>query len=125
LLTTLSIICVAGLVLTYLFVINKIYISGLPYFFIVALSSYIWGLNYFLFLFLLYHKQKRKILIISLIAIVSAAALNFIMVKKYLILGDALSTLISTIVYSGLILLFIKKVVRQTVKNSKDAISYV
>jgi len=121
LLTSLSIVCVAGLVFTYFFVINKIYLSGLPYFFIVALSSYIWGLNYFLFLFLLYHKQKRKILIIAAIAIVSSAALNYIMVKYYLIWGDAISTLISTIVYSGLILLFIKKVIHQTVNNSKAA----
>ena len=121
LLTTLSLVCVAGLVFTYFFVINKIYLSGLRYFFIVALSSYIWGLNYFLFLFLLYQKQKRKILIIALIAIISAAALNYIMVKKYQILGDALSTLISTIIYSGLIMLFITKVIKQTV-NARAAI---
>ncbi len=54
-------ICVGIVVFCYYFLINRIYLSGLPYFFIVALFSFIWALNYFLFLFLLYYKKKKTI----------------------------------------------------------------
>lgn len=123
--TFISTVCILIALFAYYFLINKIYISGLPYFFLTALSSYIWGLTYFLFLFLLYHKEKRKILIVSLISIVCSITINVIMVKNYLILGDALSGLMNTILFTGLIIVFSRKIINKTLRpgfNTKRSI---
>ncbi len=113
-LTGLSAVCIVVVLFAYYFLIDKVYLSGIRYFFLVALASYIWGLNYFLFLFLLYHKQKRKILTVTLISLACSITVNTIMVKNFLILGDALASLINTIIFSLLIIIFAKKIIIDT-----------
>jgi len=113
-LTALSAVCILVVLFAYYFLIDKIYLPGIKYFFLVALASYIWGLNYFLFLFLLYHKQKRKILKVTIISLVCSVTVNIIMVKNFLILGDALASLINTVIFSLLIIIFAKKIIRDT-----------
>ena len=119
-LTLLSVACILIVLFTYYFLINKLYLPGIPYFFLVALSSYIWGLNYFVFLFLLYHKEKRKILIIAVISLIWSVTINVLLVKYFLILGDALAGLINTIVFSLLIIIFAKKIIIDTLNKKKQ-----
>ncbi|MFZ1370397.1 MAG: hypothetical protein WAR78_08440, partial [Ferruginibacter sp.] len=78
-LTVLSLACMAVAVFAYYFLINRIYLPGIKYFFVVAVQAFIWALNYFIFLFLLYHKEKRKILKVALISIVCSVAINIFM----------------------------------------------
>ena len=111
-------ICVGIVVFCYYFLINKIYLSGLPYFFIVAASSFIWALNYFLFLFLLYYKKKKTILMVALISITCSITVNIILVKNYLILGDALSGLVNTLIFSGIIIVVVRKLIKNNFGNS-------
>lgn len=113
-LTGLSAVCILVVLFAYYFLIDKVYLPGIRYFFLVALASYIWGLNYFLFLFLLYHKQKRKILTVTLISLACSITVNTIMVKNFLILGDALASLINTVIFSLLIIIFAKKIIKDT-----------
>jgi len=116
-LTVLSLACVAVAVFAYHFLINKIYLPGMQYFFVVAFQAFVWALNYFVFLFLLYHKEKRKILTIALISIACSIVINTIMVKYFLIWGDALSSLINTIIFSGLVIFFAKDIIRKTLNR--------
>lgn len=109
-----SMLCVLGVLFLYYFVINDLYLPGIPWFFLVALSSFIWGLNYFLFLVLLYHKEKRRILLIALISLLCSTVVNIILVKNYLILGDAIAGLVNTLIFSLLVWLFSRKVIKRT-----------
>ena len=118
LLTYFSLACIAVVVFAYCFLINKLYLTGLYYYFIVALASFIWALNYFFFLFLLYYKKKRTILNVSLISITCSIVVNIILVKNYLIFGDALSGLIDTIIFSGIILVVVRKTIKTTLGNT-------
>ncbi|MGB5006442.1 MAG: hypothetical protein WBO39_05850 [Ferruginibacter sp.] len=113
-LTVLSLACMAVAVFAYYFLINKIYLPGIKYFFVVAVQAFIWALNYFIFLFLLYHKEKRKILKVALISIVCSVAINIFMVKHFMIWGDALSSLVNTVIFSVLVIFFTKDIIRQT-----------
>jgi len=113
-LSILSVVCVAVAVFAYYFLINKIYLPGMKYFFVVALQTFIWALNYFVFLFLLYHKEKRRILKVALISIVCSIAINTFMVKHFLIWGDALSSLMNTLIFSGLVIFFTKDIIKRT-----------
>jgi len=116
-LTFLSVLCIGVAVFAYYYLINKIYLPGMKYFFVVALQTFIWALNYFVFLFLLYHKEKRKILKVALISIVCSIAINIFMVKHFLIWGDALSSLINTVIFSGLVIYFSKDVIKKTLSK--------
>ena len=113
-LTVLSLVCMAVAVFAYYFLIDKIYLPGMKYFFVVALASFIWALNYFVFLFLLYHKEKRKILKVGLISLVCSIVINTLLVKYFSIWGDALSSLINTFIFSGLVIFFTKNIIKTT-----------
>ncbi|MBK8611225.1 MAG: hypothetical protein IPL84_15125 [Chitinophagaceae bacterium] len=122
-LTILSLVCIGVAVFAYFFLINRIYLTGMKYFFVVAVQAYIWALNYFLFLFLIYGKEKRRILTVALISIVCSIMINTVMVKHFLIWGDALSSFINTIIFSGLVLLFTRKVLKKTLIRSTEVIT--
>lgn len=118
-LTVLSILSVGVAVFTYYFLINPVYLSGMKYFFVVALQAFIWALNYFVFMFLLYHKEKRQILLISTFSIFSSIIINTLMVKYFLIWGDALSSLINTLIFSVLVIFFTKNIILRTFKKQE------
>ena len=101
-----SIACIGAVVFLYYFFINTLYFGGMPWFFIVSISSFIWMVNSFFFLFLLYQKAKKKIFVLSIASISCSLIVNIIMVKNFLIWGDALAGLINTLIFS-LLLYFI------------------
>ena len=117
-LTVLLLICIGVVLFVYAFIINKVYSKGIIYFFLIAFTSYLWNLNYYIFLFLLYFKEKRKILVMSLISIPCSLAINIYLVKKYLIFGDALSGCISTLIFAGLTYLFTYKLIKETLGHN-------
>ena len=116
-LTMLSLIFTAVAVFAYYFLISKIYLPGLKYFFVMAVASFIWALNYFVFLFLLYHKEKRRILKLALLSIICSIVINTVLVKYFMILGDALASLINTLIFSGLVIFFAKDIIKQTLSK--------
>jgi O-antigen/teichoic acid export membrane protein len=126
-LTVLLLVCIGVVLFTYAFLINKEYSKGISYFLLVALTSYLWNLNFYFFLFLLYFKEKKKILIMSLISIPCSLSINIYLVKKYLIFGDALSGFISTLILTGLTLLFTYRLIRETLGHhiSKPVVAAV
>ncbi len=117
-----SVPCILFVLLLYNTVVNKIYMAGLPFFFIVALSSFIWALNNYIFMFLLYHKEKKKILVLSLASIACSLTVNIIMVKNFMILGDALSGLINTLIFGALLILVARKVIINTLRKKETPI---
>lgn len=104
-----SIPCIIAVVLVYEFLINKIYLPGIRLFFIISLATFIWQLNYFLFSFLLYYKAKRKILSIAIASIIISCIINILMVKHFMIIGDALASLINTCIFSLLVFFPVRK----------------
>jgi len=94
----------------------------MKYFFVVAFQAFIWALNYFLFLFLLYHKEKRKILKVACISIVCSIAINTFMVRYFLIWGDALSSLMNTLIFSALVIYFTKDIIKTTLNKKTGSI---
>jgi len=116
--------CILFVLFLYYYVINKIYLPGIPLFLMVSTSCFILQLINFLFLFLLYYKAKRRIFILSLISVTSSVIINTVMVKNFLIVGDALSSLINTCIFGLLVYLFIRKLVLEKFStNNKVAVA--
>ena len=109
-LSFLTIPCILVVFFLYYFVIDKVYITGIPFFLIVTISSFIWCLNNYIFLFLLYHKAKRKILLLSLLSISCSLIVNILMVKNFLIIGDAFAGLINTVIFGVMVVIITAKI---------------
>lgn len=112
-LAILTIPCILIVLFLYYFVIDKLYFPGLPLFFVVAASSFIWGLNNYIFLFLLYHKAKKRMLLLSLLSIACSFVVNIFMVKYFLITGDAFAGLINTVIFSILLLIISARLIKE------------
>lgn len=79
----------------YHYFINPKYHPALHYSYMLCIGSFLWAISYFFYSFLLYNKQKKQILILSLCCIAVSLTCNYIFVSKWKDFGGALSSLIS------------------------------
>jgi O-antigen/teichoic acid export membrane protein len=91
--------------LVYHFYINKEYHSGLDYFYLLCLGYFIWSLTSFLNSFLIFRKEKKKILLMSLLAIIVSLAGNYYFIREYGAFGGGVS------VFFSFLLVFIVSIV--------------
>lgn len=68
--------------LAYKFVINKNYAPGLHYYYLLCIAYFFWTIAYLFFTFLLYYKQKRKILLLSLSFVIISLGCNYFFIKN-------------------------------------------
>ncbi|MFT3909273.1 MAG: polysaccharide biosynthesis C-terminal domain-containing protein [Ferruginibacter sp.] len=79
----------------YHYFINEKYHPALQYSYLLCAGNFLWTLSYFFYSFLLYHKQKKKILGLSLCCIVISLACNYFFIRQWKDYGAAVSTLVS------------------------------
>ncbi len=95
--------------LAYYFLISKIFLEGLPYFFLLAFGNAIWSITYFFYSFLFYQKAKKKILLVSMAAILISLLGNNFMIRAY---GEIGASIACTCIYAAvfcIVLLFTRK----------------
>lgn len=91
---TVAILGVTGIVmlitpLVYWYFLPASYSNGLTYFYPIALGNAGWAVANFFYTFLLYHKQKQKILWLSVLALAGNTGLNLWLVPAYGSMGGA------------------------------------
>jgi O-antigen/teichoic acid export membrane protein len=79
----------------YKYFINSKYHPGLHYMYLIAIGYFFWSISYFFYSFLLYNKQKKKILVLSAISIFVSLSCNYFFIKNWKETGAALSVCIS------------------------------
>jgi len=77
--------------LAYFIVLKKSYYPGLRYYYFICIGYFLWSITFFFYSFMLYHKMKRKILYVSLIAIIISLASDYFFIKNYGSFGAAVS----------------------------------
>lgn len=87
--------------LAYQWILKPVYHPGLNYYYWIALGYFCWTIAYFFYAYLLYHKQKRNILGLSLISIVISLASQYLLVKTFGARGAAIA------VFGGYLLILI------------------
>lgn len=95
--------------LMYKLFINERYHAAIRYNYILCTGYFIWSVSYFFFSFLLYHKQKKKILSFSLISIAVSMLCNYFFIKEAGDFGAALSITACFFIVLILTLLFTKE----------------
>jgi hypothetical protein len=86
---------IAGAPLAYHFVVNKAYLPALDYFYLFCIGYFLWSISYFFFSFLFYHKNKTKILLLSLSGILTSVSLNYYGILHRSAFGGAAAIAIS------------------------------
>ncbi len=92
--------------LMYKYFIHESYHPGLKYLYLIAIGYFFWGITYFFYSFLLYHKQKRKILSLALLGILISLLSNWFFIKKFGEFGAAFSVCFSYFVFLCLTIIF-------------------
>jgi O-antigen/teichoic acid export membrane protein len=86
----------------YLFFLKSAYRTGLAYYHWLCLGQFCWAIAYFFISWLLYHKLKKKIVLLAVTAIALAFTANTLLVKA---VGSEGAAMASFAVYAAILLL--------------------
>lgn len=89
--------------------INQKYFSGLNYLYLIATGYFFFNITYFFYAFILYKKQKGKLIILSVISILISLTSNYFFIKDFNALGAAISVCVSFLMVLIITLLFNKQ----------------
>ncbi len=106
--------------LLYHMFINEKYYPALKYIYMLCAGNFLWAISYFFYSFLLYHKQKKKILALSFCCIVISLVLNYIFIKKWNDEGAAIAGLICYFMVLILTLIFTKEYWKNFLSHQKN-----
>lgn len=103
-----TIVLIIALPMVYHFLLKKTYLPGLQYCYLLCIGQLFWSITWFFFSWMLYHKEKRKILLLSLSAVAVSVVFNWIFIGLYAALGAAIATIASYTVILLMVMLFVK-----------------
>ena len=103
-----TIVLIIALPMVYHFLLKKTYLPGLQYCYLLCIGQLFWAITWFFFSWMLYHKEKRKILLLSLSAVAVSVVFNWIFISLYAALGAAIATIASYTVILLMVMLFVK-----------------
>ena len=95
--------------LAYNIVLKPTYSGGLSYYFFICIGYFFWSISYFFYAFMLYHKQKKKILFASVISITVSILSHYFFIKQLGAYGAAVSMSVVYFIVLIITLLFVYK----------------
>ena len=95
--------------LAYNIMLKPSYHAGLFYYFFICIGYFFWSISYFFYAFMLYYKQKRKILFASLLSIVVSIAAHYFFIKQLGAFGAAVSMCVVYFIVLIITILFVYK----------------
>lgn len=90
-----ALLLIAGTPVIYHFFINPLYLPALDYLYLFCIGYFLWSVSYFFFAFILFHKNKVKILVLSLSGILISLSLNYYGISRWGAWGGAASVALS------------------------------
>ena len=103
---------VIGAPLLYPVVLKASYQEGLSYLFYLCIGNCCWSISYLLYAFMLFHKQKRKLLAASLLSVVISLSANAVFIRFMGAQGAAVSMCVVYVTVLLITLLFVRKQLR-------------
>jgi len=100
-------------------VLKSSYHSGLSYYFFICIGYFFWSISYFFYAFMLYHKQKRKILFASLLSILVSVVSHYFFIRQMGAYGAAISMSIVYFIVLIITVLFVYKQLIPLLKSKK------
>jgi O-antigen/teichoic acid export membrane protein len=110
--------------LAYKIVLKPSYHAGLSYYFFICIGYFFWSISYFFYAFMLYHKQKRKILAASLLSVMVSSMSHYFFIKQMGAYGAAVSMSIVYFIVLIITVLFVYKQIVPILRSKKTAEYY-
>jgi O-antigen/teichoic acid export membrane protein len=107
-----TIVIIIVLPFVYHFLLKQTYLPGLQYCYLLCIGQFFWAIAWFFFLWMLYYKEKRKILILSISAVVVSVVFNWILTGLYAASGAAIATIVSYTVILLLVVYFVQPMLK-------------
>jgi len=95
--------------IVYNFILKAVYKDYLYYFYILSISSFVWTISNIFLQFIVFNKNKKVIVLLSLISIIISLAVNYICSKYFDIVGLGFGQIVINILVLFFILYFNKK----------------
>lgn len=121
LLGTVAVITIAPL--AYSLILKPSYLQGLQYFYFICIGNFFWSICYFFYALMLYKKQKRNILFISLLSIFVSILSNYLFIKTSGSFGAALSICVTYFFMLIVTVIVLNKYVLSIFNYKKSSIS--
>lgn len=105
-------------IVAYNTIIHPKFITGLNYFFLLAVGNTLWCIAYFFYSFLMYYKAKRKILLVGIATILVSVSFNSFFIRNYGEWGAAVSNICTYSVILTLVFFVSRKYFYKTTNES-------
>jgi O-antigen/teichoic acid export membrane protein len=108
--------------IAYNVILKQSYHAGLSYYFFICLGYFFWSISYFFYAFMLYRKEKRKILTASLLSVLISVVSHALFIKHLGAYGAAISMCVVYTLVLIITLLLVRKQLIQIIsfKQSKS-----
>jgi O-antigen/teichoic acid export membrane protein len=93
-----AILIIAGTPVIYRLMINPLYHGALSYLYLFCIGYFLWSVGYFFFSFLLFRKDKGRILFLSVSGIAISLAMNYWFISRWMAFGGAAAVAISCLI---------------------------
>lgn len=104
--------------IAYNMMLKTSYHAGLSYYFFICLGYFFWSISYFFYAFMLYNKEKRKILFASLLSVLISVASHGLFIKQFGAYGGAVSICVVYFIVLVIIMLFVRKQLTQMLSSN-------
>jgi O-antigen/teichoic acid export membrane protein len=99
--------------------INNNYWPGIRYYYFLSAGYFFWTITAFLYTFLLYHKQKRKLFTLAIFSVIISLGCNYFFIKSMGAFGASISVCCSYFLVLIFALVITKKYWRPVIYSSK------
>lgn len=97
----------------YKLLLKESYHAGISYYFFICLGYFFWSISYFLYAFMLYKKEKRKLLLASSMSVLISVVSHTILIKQYGAWGAAVSMCVVYFIVLLITAFFVRKPLTQ------------
>jgi O-antigen/teichoic acid export membrane protein len=104
--------------IAYNVMLKQSYHEGLSYYFFICFGYFFWSISYFLYAFMLYNKEKRKILQASLLSVLISVASHTLFIKYMGAYGAAVSMCAVYFIVLLITIFFVRKHLIQLFYNT-------
>lgn len=104
--------------LAYTLLLKQSYHPGLSYYFYICIGYFFWSISYFLYSFMLYRKEKKKLLMASSLSVLITVLSHSLLVKQWGAYGAAVSMCAVYFIVLLITLFFVKKPLTRVFSNN-------
>lgn len=104
--------------LAYKLLLKETYHEGLSYYAYICFGYFFWSISYLLYAFMLYNKEKRKLLLASSLSVLICVLCHTFLIKQWGAYGAAVSMCIVYFIVLLITLFFVRKPLSQIFSNN-------